>query len=126
MLAYVTSSVTSVMTTLSLTNQINSLADLPGKSVGVFTGSVSEDFARHSGFDLHSFANIDEAVAALLDGSVDAIVGDAPCSSITAHTHPENGVEVIGGIFEPDKYGFGLTLNSPLTQAADGRTSGRT
>ena len=38
------------MTTLSLTNQINSLADLPGKSVGVFTGSVSEDFARDFGF----------------------------------------------------------------------------
>ena len=40
--AYVTSSVTSVMTTLSLTNQINSVADLPGKSIGVFAGSVAE------------------------------------------------------------------------------------
>ncbi len=115
-LAYVTSSVTSVMTTLSLTNQINSLSDLPGKSAGVFAGSVSEDFARQSGFDLVSFANVEDAVAALLDGSTDAIVGDAPVLEYYAHTHPEKGVEVIGGIFEPDKYGFGLTLNSPLTK----------
>lgn len=115
-LAYVTSSVTSVMTTLSLTSQINSLADLPGKTVGVFTGSVSEDFARDSGFDLRSFPNIDEAVAALLDGSIAAIVGDAPVLEFYAHTHPEQGVDVIGGIFEPDKYGFGLAPNSSLTK----------
>jgi ABC-type amino acid transport substrate-binding protein len=115
-LAYVTSSVTSVMTTLSLTSQINSLADLPGRPVGVFIGSVSEEFARNSGFDLRSFPNIDEAVAALLDGDVAAIVGDAPVLEYYAHMHPERRVEVIGGIFEPDKYGFGLQRNSPLTR----------
>ena len=115
-LAYVTSSVTSVMTTLSLTNQINSLADLPGKSVGVFTGSVSEDFARDSGFDRQSFPNIEEAVMALRDGSIDAIVADAPVLEYYAHTHPEERVDVIGGLFEPDKYGFGLTRNSALTR----------
>jgi ABC-type amino acid transport substrate-binding protein len=115
-LAYVTSSVTSVMTTLSLTNQINSLADLPGRAVGVFTGSVSEAFARSSGFDLHSFANIDEAAAALRDGSIAAIVGDAPVLEYYSHTHPEHGVRVVGGIFEPDKYGFGLAHNSSLTR----------
>jgi ABC-type amino acid transport substrate-binding protein len=115
-LAFVTSSVTSVMTTLSLTNQINSLADLPGKSVGVFTGSVSEDFARDAGFDLQSFPSIDEAVAALLDGSISAIIGDAPVLEYHAHTHPDQEVEVIGGIFEPDKYGFGVARNSSLTR----------
>ena len=115
-LAYVTSSVTSVMTTLSLTNQINSLTDLPGKSVGVFTGSVSEDFARDSGFDRQSFPNINEAVTALRDGSIDAIIGDAPVLEYYAHTHPEERVDVIGGLFEPDKYGFGLVRNSPLTR----------
>lgn len=115
-LAYVTSSVTSVMTTLSLTNQINSLADLPGKPVAVFTGSVSEDFARDQGLESHSFPNVDEAVAALRDGSIAAIIGDAPVLEYYAHTHPEQGVDVIGGIFEPDKYGFGLARNSPLTR----------
>lgn len=81
-LAYVTSSVTSVMTTLSLANQINSLTDLPGKTVGVFTGSVAEEFTRDSALASRSFANIDEAVAALLDH---AIVTEAcPCGGLRA------------------------------------------
>ena len=114
--AFVTSSVTSVMTTLSLANQINSLADLPGKPVGVLIGSVSEDFARDSGFDLHTFANMDEAVAALADGGIAAIVGDAPVLEYHTHTHPDQRIDVIGGIFEQAKYGFGLPRNSPLTR----------
>jgi ABC-type amino acid transport substrate-binding protein len=115
-LAFVTSSVTSVMTTLSLTSQINSLADLPGKAVGVFAGSVSEEFARNSGLDAHSFPNIDEAVAALQEGDIAAIIGDAPVLEFYSHNHPEQRLDVIGGIFEPDKYGFGLPLNSPATR----------
>ena len=103
MLAYVTSTVTSVMTTLSLTAQINGLADLPGKTVGVFTGSVAEEFAQESGLATRSYANIDAAVEGLLAGRIDAIVGDAPVLSYYAHTHPHLPLQVVGAIFEPDK-----------------------
>jgi len=116
-LAYVTSSITSVMTTLSLTSQINSLADLPGKPVGVFTGSVAEEFAEESGFRYHSFAGIDQAVGALIDGRIAAIIGDAPVLEYYVHTHPEAHIAVVGAIFEPDKYGFGLPRHTPLTKA---------
>ena len=115
-LAYVTSSVTSVMTTLSLANQINSLTDLPGKTVGVFTGSVAEEFARDSALTSRSFANIDEAVAALLDKNIAAIVGDAPVLEYYAHRNPDVPVSVVGAIFEPDKYGFGLAHRGELTR----------
>jgi polar amino acid transport system substrate-binding protein len=115
-LAYITSSVTSVMTTLALTNQINSLADLPGKTVGVFTGSVAEEFARESALRRRSFDHIDEAVSTLLDGRIAAIVGDAPVLEYYANSHPDTPVAVVGPIFEPDKYGFGLTLDSELTR----------
>jgi ABC-type amino acid transport substrate-binding protein len=114
--AYVTSSVTSVMTTLSLTNQINSLADLPGKTVGVFTGSVAEEFVRETGLSHRSYPDIDDAVAALLAGRVAAVVGDAPVLEYYAHAHAADPVIVVGAIFEPDKYGFGLTHGSTLTR----------
>lgn len=114
--AFVTSSVTSVMTTLSLQNQISSLADLPGKPIGVIEGSVSDEFALKSGFVRHPYATIDDAVADLLNGTVDAIVGDAPVLEYYAYTRPESGVEVIGAIFEPDKYGFALPRDSSLTR----------
>ena len=113
-LAYVTSSVTSVMTTLSLTNQINSVADLPGRAVGVQTGSVSEEYARAAGFSMQPFDHIDEAVAALLDGRIDAIIGDAPVLEYHAHTNPQQPVTVVGPIFAPDKYAFGLASGSDM------------
>jgi polar amino acid transport system substrate-binding protein len=115
-LAYVTSSVTSVMTTLALANQINSLADLPGKTVGVFSGSVAEEFAGETGLASRAFSGIDDTVAALKDGRVTAIIGDAPVLEYYAHTHPEAAVSVVGAILEPDKYGFGVGLHSPLTR----------
>ncbi|WP_220443944.1 transporter substrate-binding domain-containing protein [Pararhodobacter zhoushanensis] len=116
-LAYVTSSVTSVMTTLSLTNKINSFADLPGRVVGVQPGSVSESYAQEAGLTTRPFAHIDQAVTALLGGRIDAIVGDAPVLEYYAHTHPDQPVSVVGPIFAPDKYAFGLTQGSDLTRA---------
>lgn len=115
-LAYVTSSVTSVMTTLSLTNQINSVADLSGRPVGVRTGSVAEEYARQAGLEARSYAHIEEAVDALVDGQIDAIVGDAPVLEYFAHGNPDQPVAVVGAIFEPDKYGFGLSRHSALTR----------
>ena len=115
-MAYVTSSVTSVMTTLSLTNQINSVADLPGKSIGVFAGSVAEEYAQASGWTYREYDGIDSAVAALQAGAVDAVVGDAPVLEYYAHSHPTADLEVVGPIFEPDKYGFALAHDSRWTR----------
>ncbi len=115
-MAYVTSSVTSVMTTLSLTNQINSVADLPGKTIGVFAGSVAQEFADSSGWSYVEYDQIEDAAAALHSGDIAAIVGDAPVLEYYAHTHPQEEVDVIGPIFEPDKYGFALAHGSPWTR----------
>jgi len=115
-LAYATSSVTSVMTTLSLTNQINSVADLPGRPVGVFTGSIAEQYVRQSHLDGRPFDHIDEAAQALIDGRISAIVGDAPVLEYFAHTNPRLPVKVVGAIFQPDKYGLALPRHSTLTR----------
>lgn len=115
-LAYVTSSVTSVMTTLSLTSQINTVADLPGRPVGVQPGSVSEEYAREAGLNVRPFEHIEDAVAALENGRIDAIIGDAPVLEYYAHSNPQSEVSVVGPIFAPDKYAFGLTRQNVLTR----------
>lgn len=115
-LAYVTSSVTSVMTTLSLSNQINSASDLSGHTVGVQPGSVSEEAAREMGLPSIPYEQLEKAVEALRAGHVDAIIDDAPVLEYYAHTHPGDAVNVVGPIFSPDKYAFGLRLHSPLTR----------
>lgn len=115
-LAYVTSSVTSVMTTLSLTNQINSVSDLPGRVIGVQPGSVAADYARQEGLNTRSFEQLDQAVNALMAGQIDAIIDDAPVLEYYAQSHPQQLVSVVGPIFEPDKYAFGLNHRSDLTR----------
>lgn len=115
-LAYATSSIASVMTTLSLTNQINSLTDLSGKTVGVLAGSTSEEYAHTRGLETRSYNNIDDAVSALYQQKIAAIIGDAPVLEYYEHTHEHTPVAVVGPIFNPDKYGFGLTLHSELTR----------
>lgn len=112
-LAYVTSAVTSVMTTLSLENRVTGLSDLPGKAVGVLSGSTAEEFAVSSGYRTVEFDHIEEAVEGLVAGRVDVIVGDAPVLDYFAHTRSQQDVSVVGPIFEPDKYGFAMQRGSP-------------
>lgn len=115
-LAYATSSITSVMTTLALTGQINSLADLPGRSVGVLRGSVAEPLARAEGMRVRTYARIGEAAEALSAGEIDAVVADAPVLEYHAFSHPEAGLRVVGPRFELDKYGFALPRGDDLTK----------
>jgi len=115
-LAYVTSSVTSVMTAAAITSRISSVADLPGKTVGVFSGSVAEAYAEEMGLLTRAYAGMDEAVAALRNGRIDAVMGDAPVLEYYAHTEGGSGLDVVGPIFHPDKYGFATPLDSPLSR----------
>ena len=113
-IAYITSSVTSVMTAVSLTRGVSELSDLPGKTVGVFTGSVAERYMQEMGIATRSFPNIGASAAALGEGRLDAVVGDAPILEHYAHTHSEEGMAVVGNLFHPDKYGFAFPHESSL------------
>lgn len=114
--AYLTSAVTSVMTALVLTHQINSLADLPGRSVGVLDGSVSESYSNELRLATTAYPDINRAVAALTSGQDSAIVGDAPVLEYYVHTNPTLRLSVVGPIFHPDKYGFGFSHENNLRQ----------
>lgn len=119
LVAYVTSSVTSVMTAESLGRQINGVSDLKGRVVGVTAGSTAEKFAVDTGLTVLRQKGLEDAARALMNGDVAAVVGDAPVLEYYAHAHPESGLEVVGVLFSPDKYGFGLphgsALQKPLT-----------
>lgn len=114
--AYVTSTVTSVMTTISLTQNINSLADLPGKTVGVFAGSVAERFSDDLGLASIPYEGLTDSVPALQRDDIDAIIADAPILEHFAFSHPQDKLTVVGNIFHPDKYGFGFPLDSDLAK----------
>lgn len=114
-LVYTMSSITSVMTTLSMGNQINIVADLPGRPIGVFAESTAEKFAQTSGLSSRPYANVEEAAGALERGEIDALIGDAPVLKYFVHSNPDREVKTVGAIFEPEKYAFALPLDSELT-----------
>ena len=115
-LAFVTSSVTSVMTTLAITNQINSVDDLGSNPVGVLAGTVEEDYAYEKGLVVRSFPNIIEATNSLINGRITAIIADGPVLEYYSYINSDLPVKVVGRLFERDKYGFALTPHSPFTR----------
>ena len=115
-LAYLTSSVTSVMTTLSLTSRIASIADLSGRTVGVRDGSTGEEYAVSAGLNIRRYDNLDPAVDDLKADRISGMIGDAAVLEFYEHAHPGVGVTVVGEVFSPESYGFGLQKYSEMTK----------
>lgn len=114
LLAYITSSVTSVMTTLSLSNQITGIRDMNGRMAGVLKGSTAEDYAKANGMRYTTYDTIATALDAMQDRQVAAVIGDSPVLAYHLHTHPDQNAELVGAIFSPEKYAFGLPKGSEL------------
>jgi ABC-type amino acid transport/signal transduction systems, periplasmic component/domain len=106
LVAYVTSGITSSMTTIALTHDIHSLSDLPGKRVGVLSAGIAEEYMQNRGIPTIGYETIETATQALINNEIDAIVEDAPVLEYWAFTNPQQKVKVVGTIFHPDKYAF--------------------
>tara|TARA_R110002124_G_scaffold63350_43_gene173550 strand:- start:15831 stop:17012 length:1182 start_codon:yes stop_codon:yes gene_type:complete len=112
--AFVTSSVTSVMTSLAIEGAINGPDDLGGHTVGVLEGGVGERAMRAEFVNIRRFDNIEMAVQALRENTVDAVVADGPVLEYYKLQHPDEGLDVVGRIFNPDKYGFAMPYATDL------------
>lgn len=115
-LAFVTSTVTSVMTTLSLKHQISGISDLGDRFVGVLAGSVQESDARALNLNARAYPDLQRAAQALLDGEVQAVMADGPELEYYVHTHGDAPVRVVGRATQRSRYAFALPLGSELAQ----------
>lgn len=118
-IAYITSSMTSVMTIDKIRGHIVSFQDLAGKKVGSIAGSTGEIYCESAGFDTQTFDGLQGAVQALTQRRVDAIVYDSPILRYYNKQHPELQLNEVGAVFKPQQYGFALPLNSPIRRAID-------
>ena len=115
-IAYVASSITSVMTASHISNQIKSVADLHGRIVGVRAGSVAEDYLQTFKVRKRLFNHIDEAAAALVKRDIAAVVDENSILEYFTHIHPHHPLDVVGNTFRAEKYGFAFTAGNPLTR----------
>jgi ABC-type amino acid transport substrate-binding protein len=112
--AYITSSVTSIMTVNSLEGIIKGPQNLPGHKVGVIPGTVGAQYCSDKHLDTTSFNSLPEAVNALVGRRIEAIVLDAITLQWYDNSHPELPITEVGPIFERKSYAFALPIASPL------------
>lgn len=112
--AYVTSSITSVMTVNKIHGEINGPKDLTGKKVGSVAGSAAAAYCHSAGMSTVEFPDIDDAVKALAAERIDAIVYNSWSLRYIDKQHPELPITEVGPLFEPRKFGFALPQGSML------------
>lgn len=110
--AYVTSSVASVMTANSLAHDITGPNDLPGRVIGILEGSPALRYVSSQGLQSQSFKTLDDAVAALVTHRIDAIVSDSSSLEYYDFLHPNINVYEVGPLFERCHYAFAVAERS--------------
>jgi ABC-type amino acid transport substrate-binding protein len=104
------------LTMRSLKNSINGPQDLRGKIVAVVDGTTSFDYMRKEQAYLELFEKVDDAIDALLEGQVEAVVYDAPNLRYYANNEGRGKVMIVGKIFEPQNYGLAVPEGDPLRE----------
>ncbi len=113
-IAYITSSITSVMTVNKIHSQISGPKDLAGKKIGTVTGSAAAAYCQSARLDTEEFPDIDSAVNALTKERIDAIVYNSWTLRYIDKQHPELPITEVGPLFELRTFGFALPQGSLL------------
>ncbi len=115
-IAYMTATATTVMTVDTLSSDINGPSDLHGAPVATLQGTSADHFLQGMHLNVVECATLDDAVAALEKDKVKAVIYDSPIMMYYLAEHPSNELHLVGHLFDKQKYGFGLQLNSKLRQ----------
>lgn len=112
-LAYVTSTITSTMTMITVQSQtgILELADLPGKNIAVLAGSGAESYLSQLGVHVQAYGSRQEAIGEVEERKMQAFVADAAVVEYWRAQHPHDGFMVIGKLFHPYKFAFAANLD---------------
>lgn len=117
--AFYTATLTASLTVQQFRSEINGPDDLPGKAVATVAGTTSADYLSSAGARVKAFARVEDAVKALDDKTVDAVVYDAPVLQyIAAHDNAASD-SVTGPVFRPEDYGFAFRDGSALRKPVD-------
>ena len=117
--AFYTATLTASLTVQQFRSAINGPDDLPGKAVATVTGTTSADYLHDSGVKATAYASIEEAVKALGDKKVDAVVYDAPVLQYVANADGTGNIGVVGPVFHAGDYGYAFSNGSALRKEVD-------
>ena len=102
------------LTMQQLSTDIESAADLRGKSVATVSESTSVETLASLGAAVREVEDIDDAYRLLENRSVAAVVFDAPPLMRYVAENPQSGALIVGPLLDPQQYGIGLPSGSEL------------
>lgn len=113
---YFIAQLSSDLTMQNLKANINGPEDLWGRRVAVVRGTTSYDYMQKGHAHTDAYDKIEDTFEDLLNGSVDAVVYDAPNLLYYANGKGSGKVRVVGKLFEAQDYGLALPQGSPLRE----------
>ena len=107
--------ITAVMTVEAIQSSIDSIGDLQGKEVATIDGSTSATFLQTRGIPYLGYDGLDGLTKAFEDGSIDAVVFDAPVLAYYV-LNSKGRAQMTGPVFQSENYGIALTQGSALAE----------
>ncbi|WP_341677395.1 transporter substrate-binding domain-containing protein [Niveibacterium sp. SC-1] len=114
LIAQLTATISSTQTVARMHATIHGPNDLAGKRVVTVRGTVAAAYLTEQGFKYQEVASADEACELVLKGEAQAMVFDAPTIQYLAMQRGKGVLQVVGPIFEAQKYGIAVPDGSPL------------
>lgn len=115
----ITGMIASALTAGRLEGQVNGPSDLDGVEVGTLARSAGEQWLSRDGVGSRSFATLEEGLAALAAGEIDAFVHDEPLLRYRIGRGKEQGLRVLPGSFGRQDYGIALPEESALREGVN-------
>jgi polar amino acid transport system substrate-binding protein len=119
LVAQFTAFITSTLTVERINSDIRTIGDLYGRDVATVGETAASRYLSDIDLPARQLPDVDEATAALRDGSVDAVVYDSPVLRYYARTRGKNETQVVGPIYQPQGYGMAFQLGNPLVDPID-------
>jgi len=117
--SYFTATIASSLTVQQLKSDINGPDDLVGRKVGTTTGSTGENYLKGIGANPLGFDKVDDAIGALLNKQIDAVVFDAPVLLYYAANKGQGKVRMAGDLLKKENYGILFPRGSDLRKTVN-------
>lgn len=117
-----TAAIASTLTVGGLSGAVQGPGDLHGVRVGTVSASTSASYLQDQRIGAQLYPRIEDALAALAHGQLDAVVYDAPILQYLVNVQRDSltsRLRVLNGVFDHQSYGLALPDGSPLREDVD-------
>jgi ABC-type amino acid transport substrate-binding protein len=104
------------MTLQQLQGRVTEPSDLEERRIATVRGSTSVDAARSYGASVIEEDSIEDAIAILNEGDVDAVVFDSPPLLHYLQLHPDDSSVLVAGRLTSEAYAIAVPTGSPLLE----------